>query len=151
MDLKYALVPASVVARAISWTPIVTIVLSVDDGLSETPTLSCDSTTAVKSRTREPATFIIGANIHDNLQRCSGRRQSPLYSQRADYGWSDIGQPSSNQHADWYDQSNHCLSSTFQFTSIIAEVWEPSATLPPSTLHASFPSPVLPSSRPSLY
>jgi len=53
---------------------------------------------------------------HD--QRWSGRRRSPLYSQRADYGWSDIGQPSSDQHADWYDQSSHCLSSTFQFTSV---------------------------------
>src|SRR5882757_8913161 len=37
----------------------------------ETPTLTCDSTTSLKCRTREPATFMIGANIHDNS--ASGR------------------------------------------------------------------------------
>jgi len=84
----------------------------------ETPTLTCDSTTSLKSRTREPPTLMIGANTYDNLQRWSGRRRSPLNSQRAGYGRSGIGQPSSNQHGDWYDQSSHCLASTFQFTSV---------------------------------
>ena len=56
------------------------------------------------------------------------------------------------QHADRYDQYSHSplslpdLFSTYRtsLSPLIAEVQEPSATLPPSILHAALLSPVLP-------
>ena len=65
------------------------------------------------------------------------------------HGRSDIGQQSSDQHADWYHQYSHCLLSLLtclrptSSPPLITEVQDPSATLPPSTLRAAFPSPVL--------
>ena len=64
---------------------------------------------------------MIGTNIHDNPQRWSGRRRSPLYwLRRAGYGRSDIGQQSdtstpvgtTNTAAVASD-----LSSAYQFTT----------------------------------
>ena len=97
---------------------------------------------------------MIGLTLQGNLQRWSGQRRLPLYRQRASYRLSDIGQQSSNHHADWYDQYSYSLLSLltcFPPTSslpIIAGVQEPSATLSPSASHAAFPSPVLPPAFP---
>ena len=73
-----------------------------------------------------------------------------MYGQRTGPKRSDIGQQSSHQHADWYDQYIHCLLSLLtsprptSSPPLVAEVQEPSATLPPSALHAASPSPVPP-------
>ena len=73
-----------------------------------------------------------------------------MYSQRIGPKRSDIGQQSSHQHADWYDHYSHCLLSLLtclpptSSPPLVAEVQEPSATLPPSALDAAFLSPVPP-------
>ena len=108
----------------------------------------------LRDQNQRASHFIIGAKIHDNPQRRSGRRQLPLYSQGIGHRRRDIGRQSITQHADWYDQYSHCLLSLLtclrpaSSPPLIAEVQEPSATLPPSALNAAFPSPVLPPGLP---
>ena len=81
---------------------------------------------------------------------CGGQGAVDRHCQpTAGYGRSDIGQQSSDQHADWYGQYIHCLLSLLtclrptSSLSLIAEVQEPSPILPPSALQAVLPSPVL--------
>ena len=105
----------------------------------------------LKEQNQRASHFMINANIHDDPVWAT---LLPLCSQRAGYGRSDIGQQSSTRHADWCDQYSHFLLSLLTClrpTSSpphIAEVQEPSATLPPSALNAATPNPVLPPSLP---
>ena len=119
----------------------------------ELPTLSCDSTSSLKIRTREPATY-------------DWRRQS---RQPAAAVWATsivIVQPGCRQWAEryrstvkypacrLYDQYSHYLLSLLtclrpsSSSLLIAEVQEPSATLPPPASNTDFPSPVLPPGLP---
>ena len=126
----------------------------IDDGPVGDPDANPRLYDFLKEQNQRAGHFMIGANIHDNLQRRSGPRRLPVYSLGAGHGWSDIGRQSSTQHADWYDQYSYYLLSLLTClrpTSpppLIAEVRELSATLPPSTLNAAFPSPVLPPGLP---
>ena len=118
----------------------------IDDG-PVGDTLTCESMTPLKTRTREPVTL----GLAPTFTRRSGRRRSPL-CQRAGYKRSDIGQQPSHQHADWCDQYSYCLLSLLtcprpaSSPSLIAKVQEPLPPLPPSAFYAAFPSPVLPPS-----
>ena len=126
----------------------------IDDGPVGDPDTNLRPYTFLKDRNQRASHFMIGVDNLHNPQRRSGRRRVPLYSQGAGYGRSDIGQQSSTQHAGWYDQYSHCLLSLLTClrpsgsSPLIAEVQEPSATLPPPVSNAASLSPILPPGLP---
>ena len=89
----------------------------IDDGPVGDPDANLRLYDFLKEKNQRSSHFMIGTNVHDNLQRRSGPHRSPLYGQRAGYGRSNIDRQSSNQYADWYDQYSHCLLSLLTFLS----------------------------------
>ena len=99
---KYAPVPAKMEARAKSGTNVIIGLGFIDAGPVGDSDANVRLYDFLQQQNQRASHFMIDGNIHDNPQRRSERRRLPLYSLGVGYGWRDLGQQSSTQHAGWY-------------------------------------------------
>ncbi len=66
---------------------------------------------SLKERNQRPSHLRLAPTFTTTRSGGRGHIDRHCTSQRASYGRSNIGQQSSNQHADWCDQYSHCLLS----------------------------------------
>lgn len=79
VDWTYALVLVGAVARAKTWDAQCHIELRIDDGPAGDPDANLRLYDPLEEQNQRSSYFMVGLNLHGNLQRWSGQRQLPLY------------------------------------------------------------------------